>query len=348
MLEHQPNAASTSPRAQLAELRRERELRKDFLSPLAGHPGVYIFRCKEERVTYVGMSRDLKVRLSSWLKPPRGKRGRKQRLAVRGSFTVETVICDSAAAARRLEIALIQEFRPKFNVDGASWFLYPAMGLREDERGNVHLCWTTRPDLCADKWELSGVWRGLSSTRAAFDAVVLLLGCAGHETTTAEKEEIEFTAQKSFRQIPLQISDSLLQFLRGTNSSFLQQIFLHLVEKPAARARASEIQEALDILRVFWREQAEPLARRLSPLGRTWTTQKERDALFAPPHITSEKIPEMSQEQFEQTARKQQAPAAHPTEGATSSRQTQALSGAETSVPPSAGRSTDAPPERRI
>lgn len=77
-------------------------------------PGVYVFRAGDGRALYVGKSRDLRSRLTSYFQPAAGRR-RKVRALRRCATTVSVEATGSDFAAQLREIALVQALAPSFN-----------------------------------------------------------------------------------------------------------------------------------------------------------------------------------------------------------------------------------------
>ena len=80
-------------------------------------PGVYVMRDRLNRVIYVGKARDLRKRLSSYFMPSRAKQADIKTRALIDSiwdFDIHTVRNDAEALI--LEMRLIKDFRPKYNI----------------------------------------------------------------------------------------------------------------------------------------------------------------------------------------------------------------------------------------
>jgi excinuclease ABC subunit C len=78
-------------------------------------PGVYRFRDDEGRVLYVGKAKNLRARLSNYFAPIYSLHERTRRMVTTAS-SVEWTVVGNDVEALQLEITLINEFHPPFNV----------------------------------------------------------------------------------------------------------------------------------------------------------------------------------------------------------------------------------------
>jgi excinuclease ABC subunit C len=80
-------------------------------------PGVYLMRDRLGRVIYVGKARDLRKRLASYFTPSRRMRSElKTRALIESIWDFEIHTLRSEPEALLLEVKLIKEYRPKYNV----------------------------------------------------------------------------------------------------------------------------------------------------------------------------------------------------------------------------------------
>jgi excinuclease ABC subunit C len=77
-------------------------------------PGVYLFKSKRGEVLYVGKAKDLRARLSAYVKEP--YLSPKLEHLLRNTESVEYFLTDTEKAALLLEANLIKKYRPKYNV----------------------------------------------------------------------------------------------------------------------------------------------------------------------------------------------------------------------------------------
>jgi excinuclease ABC subunit C len=78
-------------------------------------PGVYRFRDSDRRVLYVGKAKNLRARLSNYFAPLRNLHERTRRMVTTATSVEWTVVANDVEALQ-LEITLINEFSPPFNV----------------------------------------------------------------------------------------------------------------------------------------------------------------------------------------------------------------------------------------
>lgn len=263
----------------------DRKFGVDRIRETPAEPGVYLFRDESDEVVYVGKAKDLRARLSQYRNPTRRKIHRKRREIVRAAARLEIRVQPSEQAALLLENELIRSLRPRFNVDGAFDFLYPAIGTGGRGR-QCWLCLTTDPDLFEDldlTWH--GVYRPRLAAREAFDELALLLSEIGHPEPRSALPAVprpRGTRFLGFRRIPAPIRGALPSFLDGESDALLALLFEALLELPDARSHAAEVQQTLRNLRAFHQQDARRLRDARVAVGRseTFVPQAERDALF--------------------------------------------------------------------
>ena len=263
----------------------DRTVGEDFIAGLPSGPGVYRFLDRDEVVIYVGKAKNLRRRLQSYRNASRKRAHRKMLKLVREAHAVTWEALPTEEAALLRENELIKELRPRFNVEGAFDFLYPALGIGRHEHLTL-LCFTTAPE-AYDGLELAwfGCFRSRLRTREAFDALLELLELLGHlEKSRALPHHPRLKGSRlvGFRQAPRQVVDQIPQFLAGREESLLGALALALLSKPRARRNAGEVQARLELLKQFHLRDAVPLRRALQNAGRAGTlvAQDERDALF--------------------------------------------------------------------
>jgi excinuclease ABC subunit C len=93
-------------------------------------PGVYLFRDGDGRVVYVGKAKSLRSRLSNYFT---GDHHPRTRAMVEAARDVEWIVTDSELEALHLEVSLIKQHRPRYNVRYRDDKSYPYLAVTLDE-----------------------------------------------------------------------------------------------------------------------------------------------------------------------------------------------------------------------
>ncbi|HVF53230.1 MAG TPA: excinuclease ABC subunit UvrC [Actinomycetota bacterium] len=93
-------------------------------------PGAYLFRDASGRVVYVGKAKSLRSRLSNYFAQDLHPR---TRAMVEAATDVEWIVTDSEVAALHLELNLIKQHRPRYNVRYRDDKSYPYLAITLDE-----------------------------------------------------------------------------------------------------------------------------------------------------------------------------------------------------------------------
>lgn len=278
----------------------DRKFGESLIEDLPATPAVYLFKDGHGAVIYVGKAGNIRRRLQQYRNATRRKAHRKMRTLVREASTLEVIHRETEREALLLENELIRKLRPPHNEEGTYDFLYPAIGIGGTEK-QVLLCFTTH----VGAWDnLDLTWYGVFKSRrralAAFDALVYLLGLVGHIEPVRylpPHERIRGSRLTGFRQLPPEVVASLERFLSGNGPETLVPLTHRLLEKPAARHDASEVQRNIRMLAHFHKRDLGPLRAAISHGGRQgfYVSQEERDALFI---ATDERIGDIMEEEF--------------------------------------------------
>jgi excinuclease ABC subunit C len=95
-------------------------------------PGCYLFRDAEGRVVYVGKAKSLRQRVSSYFQAWQGVPARTQAM-LEAARAVEWIVVDNEVEALHLELNLLQEHRPRYNVRYTDDKSYPYLVLTTSE-----------------------------------------------------------------------------------------------------------------------------------------------------------------------------------------------------------------------
>ncbi|MCP5070965.1 MAG: GIY-YIG nuclease family protein [bacterium] len=262
----------------------DRKFGADLLRELPAEPAVYLFKDEEGQVIYAGKAKDIRRRLQGYRNASRRKAHRKMRTLVRESSTLEVRLQPSEQDALLVENELIRTLRPRYNVEGAYTFLYPAIGTAVSAHQSF-LVFTTRVDgypTLAPRWH--GVFRSRHRTRDAFDALVALLDLLGHREPRSRLPGLPLVRGSrvvAFRRIE-GLMPGIERLLGGESQAVLKEIARRLLEKPDARQDAGQVGEDLRLLAAFYERDAHRLHSTLRAAGRKgcYVSQDERDALF--------------------------------------------------------------------
>ncbi len=265
----------------------DRQFGKAFFETLPASPGIYRFFNEAGDLIYVGKAKNLKRRLSQYRNAKRRKAHAKMRKIVADAFKLEFEICANEIDALKLENSVIQSHRPKWNVAGAFYFLYPMVGVKivGDE---LFLCYTTTP-ACFPGFIFHGAFRSRERTREGFFALMELLRLIGHPVAKGKlPKPVSLEGVKKpgyvygFRQIPPEWFNRLESFFRGEDFTAIEELSVLLLERPTAVARSEETQEFLYSIRRLWRHEILVLKKACERAGfKTYPVpQKERDLVF--------------------------------------------------------------------
>ncbi len=259
----------------------DRKFGKNFFESLPGSPGVYRFLDESAQVIYVGKAKNLKRRIEQYRNAKRRKKHRKMKIIVAAAAQVNFQICPTEQDAEILETQLIQSLRPKWNVVGAFYFLYPMIGLRKSG-DEVSFCYTTQPEFFSD-FELHGAFRSRQISRDGFFSLMTLLSYIGHRSKPSPDTFLpKYSYVQTFRQIPVDWYHSIAAFLQGESRKFLEILTLELLENAGARSRSKAIQDEIKQVLAFWKHEALSLQKARSQISEfTYpVSQKDRDLLF--------------------------------------------------------------------
>lgn len=262
----------------------DRKFGHGFLAGVPLTPGIYCFSDAAGTIIYVGKAKRLRRRLSQYRLVTQGRRHRRMRKILNAAHAVSFTPCPSHLDACLLEIRLIQKLRPQWNIAGAYSSQYPYIGL-SNEGGTFSFALSAQPEQL-DGYQWFGAFRSRDVVGAAFFSLMKLLTYVGHrsriklaDAPTRPKHTYAFT----FHQLPREWAVLWEAFFRGHSRQALETLTFKLLENVGARSRSSELQEKIDALRIFWQEEALPLARAIAQAnyrGSYPVPQAERDPLF--------------------------------------------------------------------
>ncbi|HFQ79779.1 MAG TPA: excinuclease ABC subunit UvrC [Desulfobacterales bacterium] len=110
----------------------KRPLRASFITGLPHEAGIYMMKDGEGGVIYVGKARDLRRRLSSYLRYL-GDKGTKTGVMLAHARHIETIVTATEKEALILEASLIKRHKPKYNIILRDDKNYPFIKVTVDE-----------------------------------------------------------------------------------------------------------------------------------------------------------------------------------------------------------------------
>ncbi len=258
------------------------------IEQLSNNPGVYFFYDAADNLIYVGKAKNLRRRLAQYRKTSRIRKHRRMRGIIRDTFRYETRNCPSELDALLLENEWIQKAKPKWNIVGAFYFMYPIISVRREKNGDLILGYSTEEASTIQSGSrLFGSYRSRSNTRRAFFSMNRLIGYIGHREkkkskTPSSRSEFVKNREQRFRQLSVEWEKWITLFFNGESSLLLEKIVTQLLDRPKARRRASEVQTYIDELALFYSTEAKRLKfiRDQLDLGLGFIPQRERDRFY--------------------------------------------------------------------
>jgi excinuclease ABC subunit C len=259
----------------------DRKFGQEFIDTLPAAPGVYRVHDSSGQLIYVGKAKNLRRRLAQYRNAKRRKKHLKMRAIVKDAGRIEFETCESHREACLLEARLIQSHRPRLNVAGAFYFLYPMIGVKQDPTG-TYFVYTTRPEAFPG-YRFHGAFRSRHITGEAFFSLMTLLEYFGHRIPARKlRSGVKFSYLFGYRQLPPAWTEKLERFWTGESREALEDLLLSLVDNAGARRQKRRVQDCFNDLTRFWRHEATPLARarRSAGFAEYPVPQMARDILF--------------------------------------------------------------------
>jgi len=205
-------------------------LGEEFFRKVPKSPGVYIMTGRDERVLYVGQSRNLHQRLLTYKNLQPGKDARK---LVRLAQHVEKItweLCDTPENARRRENELLRLFRPKFNTVNTHPEAYGYVGV--DVAYEAVELWLTRT--CGAQQQLYGAFKSVRFS--GYAALLRLLLCAQSATGWPQAAPVGVLGPRPPQRVRIRVTGGLQaleprrwaeligSFLDGHSDALLQTV----------------------------------------------------------------------------------------------------------------------------
>ena len=143
---------------------------RDKANSLPSVPGVYIMKDSDGRVIYVGKSKKLKNRVTSYFTGSSHTLKTAKMVSLVADF--DYIVCKTEIEALTLENVLIKKHSPKYNIRLKDSKSYPYIKVTNEEYPKLIVTRERR----SDKARYFGPYQGASSAYAAVDAVMKIFG----------------------------------------------------------------------------------------------------------------------------------------------------------------------------
>ena len=226
----------------------------EFFRAVPRAPGIYIMAGRDQRVLYVGQSKNLRARLGSYKNAQPDRAARKTIRLIHQVHSIVWELCESAESARLRENELLRVHRPKFNRANVYPRAYSFLWLKQDSGGTE----LGRTQTVGPGAQVYGAFK--SGAVAGYGALLRLLWAALHQPRSSYDFPFGLLATKPLRRfrfaprLPSHLLQPLQRFLAGTSDTFLQTC-TDLLPKPeslSAFQRALH-QSDLEALTHFYR-----------------------------------------------------------------------------------------------
>ena len=145
---------------------------RDKANSLPSSPGVYLMKNADGDIIYVGKSKKLKNRVTSYFVGAHASVKTARMVSLVRDF--DYIVCDTEIEALALENTLIKKHSPRYNIKLKDAKSYPYIKVSAEEYPRLIL---TR-ERKADKARYFGPYQGMSEARGALEAVVKIFGLA--------------------------------------------------------------------------------------------------------------------------------------------------------------------------
>ena len=241
-----------------------------FIAGIPSGPGVYRVYDAQGELFYVGKAASLRKRISQYRLAKRISAHARMRKIVDAAFRWEWEETATHEHAELLEIRLIRDLKPRFNLTAAFSRIYPYFAVRTDPvSGWTWFAFTHRPDAIRDSYRIHGAWRSRTLARETFSALQELLSAIATPGRRSEvfgprsglKGSLERNALAfAYRGLDPGWLLELEELFRGESARALESLSLALLDSDRARQKSSWIEDQLKALRLFYREESRPFA----------------------------------------------------------------------------------------
>ncbi len=238
----------------------EKRMGETFFEELPMEPGVYLMYGRSEELLYVGKAKDLRNRLFSYRRAKMGTVSRKTIRLIRMTHNITIQVCDSEKEALLLENKLIRKHKPEFNHAKKNPETYYFIGLNRNEKCLGFNLGMNQPQMDY----VFGAFKGHRLVRKSMGGIIRTLYILEHDVSSVFDLPGMLTQKLTPLQYDLPIDqegdimnstwESLLEFLRGQNTLFIDQVIKLCKDRGLLESFAgSMILDDLDSLKWFYK-----------------------------------------------------------------------------------------------
>lgn len=184
-------------------------------------PGVYLFLGEGRRVLYVGQSKNLRVRLSYYKNAQPEREPRRIIRMVHQTRSIALQVCETPAAAQAREVELIQEHRPRFNVQHALSRTYSFFALRSNN--NEMRIRVLMEQLAEGDEKLIGAFKSRGLCRRALFAIARTLWTQRNTPQSIFDLPMPLLDRNRKNELTVPHHEDIEPLLQGESSEFLLQ-----------------------------------------------------------------------------------------------------------------------------
>ena len=227
---------------------------KEKLKLLPNKPGCYLMKNKDNIVIYVGKAKNLKNRVTSYF---RGEKTGKTRLLVNEITNFEYVVVESETESLILEINLIKQYDPKYNILLRDDKTYPYIELTNE--AVPRLLVVRNLNKKKSKSELYGPFPNVTAARNTvnlLNRMYPLRKCKTYEKKPCLYyhigECLGYCANKIDQNEILKMKNEIKEFLKGNHDILTKKIELEMQEASQKLnfEKAKELKDLLDYIHI--------------------------------------------------------------------------------------------------
>lgn len=222
-----------------AEIRSQIEKKLSLLPDL---PGCYLMKNKYDKIIYVGKAKNLKNRVRSYF---RGAHDSKTTKLVSEIHHFETIITNSDKEALILEINLIQEYKPIYNIRLKETTMYPYLKITNERNPQLIITNTVLKDGATYFGPFPNV-TAATSTQHLLQKAYPLRRCGKNETRACFYYHLGQCIGPCDHEVSKEEYDQQIQRIKRFFNGEVDEIKNHLKEKMQQASEKLDFEQAAD------------------------------------------------------------------------------------------------------